>query len=512
MNDYEIFIEKYKDHILNKKRNIRKLSRDFNVSSQIEVRKIAQKNLKQNTDLSDEECEILRYIYANYTYAPHHLHQLFRDKETYQWFNYYYHNHPFFTKERKNVVRDIFSYLKYSFSIIEIKKFKSLFNNEEHLNKIVKEVIIIAKDKIKKEEERIHKYQIEIPKAQANVEIIERSLNNTNYKSKLGKFYQKMNEGYIPFIFQKEFGVDGAIIQYLSKFATSIEPLNLNMDESFLDVENYIIYFSKEDKEIINYMYHDFFPEKAYLLGIPLDVIVQECKLNGIPLLGQWPLLTSDVYEDFRRITFKITTLNYGNNTALKQNKDYSEESVRIVIEDLKKNLDFNTDVELAIFLYYSYIVPLDRFYKERWEILEEYKILSPKSEFNNNKKIKKKFLQKAVDEGIYKSKWKSEMKLYQFVNEIYPLAIFQYRSDWLERQSIDIFIPEVNIGIEYQGIQHYQPVEFFNGEKGFEERKYLDQLKKEKCELNNVLLIEWKYDEVMTKKRVIEKIKNARR
>lgn len=43
---------------------------------------------------------------------------------------------------------------------------------------------------------------------------------------------------------------------------------------------------------------------------------------------------------------------------------------------------------------------------------------------------------------------------------------------------------------IEYNGIQHYQPVSFFNGEQGFSAQKMRDTLKEQYCLMNNINLI----------------------
>ncbi len=43
---------------------------------------------------------------------------------------------------------------------------------------------------------------------------------------------------------------------------------------------------------------------------------------------------------------------------------------------------------------------------------------------------------------------------------------------------------------IEYNGIQHYKPVEYFNGEEGFRNQQIRDNLKREYCLKNNIELI----------------------
>jgi hypothetical protein len=92
--------------------------------------------------------------------------------------------------------------------------------------------------------------------------------------------------------------------------------------------------------------------------------------------------------------------------------------------------------------------------------------------------------------------KWISEFKLYILIRKIYPEAIFQFKSEWLGNQSIDIFIPNKNIAIEYQGIQHFEPIVFFGGEEGLNLRRKLDKLKQRKCINQKVSLIYWKFDE----------------
>ena len=59
-----------------------------------------------------------------------------------------------------------------------------------------------------------------------------------------------------------------------------------------------------------------------------------------------------------------------------------------------------------------------------------------------------------------------------------------------------DFYIPDHNICIEYDGIQHFEPVEFFGGLKSFEHRKKLDAMKTNYCKLNDILLIRIRYDE----------------
>ena len=100
------------------------------------------------------------------------------------------------------------------------------------------------------------------------------------------------------------------------------------------------------------------------------------------------------------------------------------------------------------------------------------------------------------VAEGKTTPKWKSEQQVYALVVSVFPNAVFQYHCEWLGSQSLDIFIPDISTGIEYQGIIHYEAIPAFGGEKGFKERVSRDKRKKRLCKENGVKLIEWKYDE----------------
>ena len=109
----------------------------------------------------------------------------------------------------------------------------------------------------------------------------------------------------------------------------------------------------------------------------------------------------------------------------------------------------------------------------------------------------------KLTAEGVIKPKWKHELSLFHAVRGLYPDTLYQYRPDWLGRQSLDLYIPSLSTAIEYQGVQHYLPVEFFGGEEALCKRRDLDRVKKELCAANSVRLIEWPYSLDPTEKNV---------
>lgn len=65
-----------------------------------------------------------------------------------------------------------------------------------------------------------------------------------------------------------------------------------------------------------------------------------------------------------------------------------------------------------------------------------------------------------------------------------------QKRFDWLGLQSLDFYLPDYNVAIECQGIQHFKPIDFFGGEKEYKKTIERDKNKKYLCEQNNIKLI----------------------
>jgi len=59
-----------------------------------------------------------------------------------------------------------------------------------------------------------------------------------------------------------------------------------------------------------------------------------------------------------------------------------------------------------------------------------------------------------------------------------------------------DFYLPKLNILIEYDGVQHFEPVERFGGELGFTKTQKLDKIKNNFCQQNNIQLIRISYDE----------------
>lgn len=115
------------------------------------------------------------------------------------------------------------------------------------------------------------------------------------------------------------------------------------------------------------------------------------------------------------------------------------------------------------------------------------------------------------------KNKWISEELLYNTIKHMYKdyNVIYQYRPYFLQsskggQMSYDIFIKDLNIAIEYQGKQHFEPIKIFGGEKAFIENQKRDILKKQLSIKNGVKLIYINYWEKISEELIKSKIKNV--
>ena len=95
----------------------------------------------------------------------------------------------------------------------------------------------------------------------------------------------------------------------------------------------------------------------------------------------------------------------------------------------------------------------------------------------------------------------KKEGLLFRHLKNEYTNLIIekQKKFHWLGKQSLDFYLPEHNIAIEYQGRQHFEPVDKFGGKKEFEKTKNRDKRKRELCKKNGIKLLYFSFDEKIT-------------
>lgn len=92
----------------------------------------------------------------------------------------------------------------------------------------------------------------------------------------------------------------------------------------------------------------------------------------------------------------------------------------------------------------------------------------------------------------------------------------YQKRFKWLGSQSLDFYLPDYKVGIECQGLQHFESVECFGGDKVFKNILERDKRKFKKCQNNGIkvlyysnLGIEYPYEVFEDVDLLFEEIKN---
>ena len=60
----------------------------------------------------------------------------------------------------------------------------------------------------------------------------------------------------------------------------------------------------------------------------------------------------------------------------------------------------------------------------------------------------------------------------------------------------VDFYLPDYNLFIEYDGIQHYMPVEYFGGKLQFDKQQKRDSILEGYCSKNSIKLLVIKYDQ----------------
>ena len=105
---------------------------------------------------------------------------------------------------------------------------------------------------------------------------------------------------------------------------------------------------------------------------------------------------------------------------------------------------------------------------------------------------------------------------MYEYVKKIFAKneVVHQHRPYFLHtkngQMSYDVFVYGEKIAFEYQGKQHFEPVEYFGGEEHFEEQRKRDELKLKLSEENGIVLIYVNYWEDISIDLIKEKVIDA--
>ncbi len=118
---------------------------------------------------------------------------------------------------------------------------------------------------------------------------------------------------------------------------------------------------------------------------------------------------------------------------------------------------------------------------------------------------VRQRFGHKKIGEA-----WISETILYHIVRSLFPHLTVRrhYRPRFLQGLELDIFIDELNVGIEYQGIQHYKPVKHWGGQEAFKRLRARDLKKKQICVSLGIPIVYFKSNEGLSDETVMTKLR----
>lgn len=107
--------------------------------------------------------------------------------------------------------------------------------------------------------------------------------------------------------------------------------------------------------------------------------------------------------------------------------------------------------------------------------------------------------------------RWINETLLFNYINVLFPQFTVQREASpsWLNRQRFDVYVPELNLAIEYQGKQHYVAVDLFGGEEGLKKTKQRDKEKFHLSKINGVDIVYFSYKDNLNEKLVLNRLKN---
>ena len=290
------------------------------------------------------------------------------------------------------------------------------------------------------------------------------------------------------FLFPESFVSQFFVIMEVCKRAESFHPIRpLFPDEEKV---HYLAVFDKEDMDSVLLMYHLLYTNTSEDLYGGYSLYDYSLPWYQTHLWEQGVVLRSPFLPD--RIAKYQGGLPYYHNPV-------KTVHVRRNIDHMLKCGYFSSELELFLGLTKT-IMPFFQWWYEDLVLYEK------KDGLKSNWRLERtKIRTKLTAEGVIKPKWKHELSLFHALRKQYPDILYQYRPDWLGRQSLDLYIPSLCTAIEYQGIQHYLPIEFFGGEEALALRQELDQTKKLLCTENHVRLIEWPYDKEPSDKNIRE-------
>jgi len=129
-----------------------------------------------------------------------------------------------------------------------------------------------------------------------------------------------------------------------------------------------------------------------------------------------------------------------------------------------------------------------------------------------SNRAVSKVFENMARQEFGFRKvgeRWVSETLLLHIVDRMFKdqKVLQHHRPQWLEGLELDIYVPGLRMGFEYQGQQHFHPVEVWGGKEALKLTQLRDQRKRDLCAEADVKLVEIDYTEPLTEDHVRKRV-----
>jgi len=104
-----------------------------------------------------------------------------------------------------------------------------------------------------------------------------------------------------------------------------------------------------------------------------------------------------------------------------------------------------------------------------------------------------------------------TETKLYQLVKSVFEEyeVIRHARPSFLQRQHLDIYIPKLKLAIEYQGEQHFKPIDLWGGVEGLKTSQKRDEKKREVCKRHGIAISYFSYKDEVSGELIRNKLKD---
>lgn len=110
--------------------------------------------------------------------------------------------------------------------------------------------------------------------------------------------------------------------------------------------------------------------------------------------------------------------------------------------------------------------------------------------------------------------KSKGEIEIERLLNRDNTLYETQYTfKDCKDKRMLkfDFYLPDFNLCIEYQGEQHYKPVQFWGGIEGLITSRKRDKIKRDYCKTNGIKLLEIKFSSFSEIENILTGIKSPK-